>query len=66
VSSPAICGRKLYFGCEDKKVYCLESETGKKLWDFKTDGTVSSPSISNGLMFVGSFDNKLYCFGVAK
>ena len=63
-SSPLIADGKLYVGSNDKKLYCLDLETGDKIWDYTTGGTLSrgSPSIVDGTVFMGSYDGKMYAF----
>jgi len=60
-SSPAIADGKVYIGSYDNKIYCLDAETGKPLWNFTTgDWVESSPAVANGKVFVGSWDGNLY------
>ncbi|MBT7345857.1 PQQ-binding-like beta-propeller repeat protein, partial [Candidatus Bathyarchaeota archaeon] len=39
----------VYIGSNDKKVYCLDAETGAKNWEYTTGGTIeSSPAVADG------------------
>lgn len=60
-SDPVIENGKVYFGTSDNNVYALDAKTGKKLWDFKTEGQVRAPCCVDGeIVYATSFDNKLY------
>ena len=64
-SSPAVVDGKVYIGSYDKKLYCLDAETGAEIWNFTTGGAVkSSPAVYGGKVYVGSNDGKMYCLGV--
>ena len=62
-SSPAVgADEKIYFGSEDKNIYCLSPE-GSLVWSFETDGFVySSPALDtdNQIIYIGSCDTYLY------
>jgi outer membrane protein assembly factor BamB len=61
-SSLAVSGGYLYVGSADDKVYCLNAETGSKVWEYTTGNDVnSSPAVSEGYVYVGSDDRRLYC-----
>ncbi len=62
VSSPSLLDSRVYFGSQDKHVYCLNARTGKFLWKFLTNGRIkSSPAIANGKIFIGPDDGNVYC-----
>lgn len=64
-SSPALTQDKVVFGGRDKKLHCLNKETGEKIWDFATRGKVdSSPVIIGDKVLVGSADGRLYMVGL--
>ncbi|HME53434.1 MAG TPA: PQQ-binding-like beta-propeller repeat protein, partial [Candidatus Lokiarchaeia archaeon] len=61
-SSPAVVGGRVYVGCDDGKVYCLNAITGASVWNYTTGGAViSSPAVASGRVYVGSYDHKVYC-----
>ncbi len=61
-SSPAVVGGKVYVGCDDNNVYCLDGATGSLKWKYQTgDAVVSSPAVVNGKVYVGSADTYVYC-----
>jgi len=62
-SSPAVVGNRVYFGCWDKNIYCLDATTGTKIWNYTTGRFIykSSPAIADGRLYVGSSDKKVYC-----
>ena len=61
-STPAIDGDTLYIGCFDKKLYAIDTTTGKEKWEpFETEGAITStPLVYNNKIYVGSFDRHLY------
>lgn len=62
-TSPAVADGRLYIGCEDRNVYCLNATTGAYIWSYKTgDYMYSSPAVVDGRLYIGSNDNRLYCF----
>ncbi len=61
-------GQRVYFGSSvDDKVYCLDLKTGKKLWEFYTEGPVRlAPSLDSDRVYIGSDDGYVYCLSQAK
>jgi outer membrane protein assembly factor BamB len=66
-SSPCLGAGRLYVGeglhanfqC---RLYCLEANTGTKLWDFPTNGHIeSSPCLAEGRVYFASGDDGIYC-----
>jgi Tol biopolymer transport system component len=67
LSAPAIANGVVYIGARNNKIYALNLETKKKLWEYETKGWVDSvPAISKGMLFVGSQDGYVYAFGNAE
>ncbi len=61
VSSPVVADGRVYFGCDDGQVHCLESSSGKLLWAHPTGDVIEAPPlVSEGLVFVGSSDFFFY------
>jgi len=66
-SSPCIVAAKLYIGegfhdDRDCKLYCVNVQNGKKLWDFQTTGQVeSSPFVTGGKVYFGAGNDGIYC-----
>jgi outer membrane protein assembly factor BamB len=72
ISTPCLADGKLYFGegfhddlnC---KVYCVDADTGKEVWRFKTAGqTESSPAVANGKVYIGAGNDGVYCLDAKK
>ena len=60
---PAVAGGYIYIGSWDHNVYCFDSVTGAKIWNYATGGGVSSsPAIVDGRVYVGSWDHNAYAF----
>ncbi|MCM8531843.1 MAG: PQQ-binding-like beta-propeller repeat protein [Lentisphaeraceae bacterium] len=60
-SSPAIGEKQIIFGGRDRRIYCLNKETGERTWTFKTKGkNDSSPLLSDGKVIFGSSDGRVY------
>ncbi len=68
-STPAVSNGKVYFGSNDElgnKIFlCINSDNGKKLWEYKTTVwlEISSPAISKGKVYFGS-ENGLVCLNI--
>jgi outer membrane protein assembly factor BamB len=66
-SSPCLADGRLYIGegfHQDAgcKLYCLDAETGRKLWDFPTRShTEATPCVAGGKVYCGAGDDGLYC-----
>jgi outer membrane protein assembly factor BamB len=60
-SSAAVATDRIVFGGRDKYLHCVDRNTGKRRWNFKTGGKIDgSPVICGGRVVVGSGDGKLY------
>ena len=60
-SSPAVADGRVVFGGRDDRIHCLETESGKEVWTFRTLGDVdSSPVICGNRVVVGCEDGRLY------
>ncbi len=65
-SSPCLADGKLYIGeglhySPQCKLYCLDAETGVKLWDFPTNSQVeSSPCVADGVVYFGAGNEGVY------
>lgn len=77
-SSPAVVGNRVYVGSAQASifdssgmVYCLDADTGKRIWQFETAKQVfSSPAVVDGRVYVGEGFHvdtgcKLYCLDAA-
>lgn len=61
LSSGAVAGGTVVFGCSDGHLFALDAGSGRELWRFLTGGpVVSSPVVAGGRVFVGSDDGRLY------
>jgi len=61
-SSAAVVNNKLYIGCEDRFLYCLDANTGALLWKFEAGRSIgSSPAVVDGKVYFGSVDHYVYC-----
>ena len=66
-SSTAVAGGKVVVGGRDKRVHCLNANTGEKIWTFSTRGRVeSSPALAGGRVYVGSSDGRFYVLDLLK
>src|SRR5262249_52161943 len=56
-STPAVTADRVVIGGRDKQVHCINRQTGKGVWLYRTRGKVdSSPLIADGKVLVGSED----------
>ncbi len=54
---------KLFFGCTDGYIYCLDATTGDLLSQYKTGDKIwGTPTVADGVLYMGSFDKILYAF----
>jgi len=61
-SSPCVINGKVYVGSLDGNIYCIDAETGEKIWSYQTGDVVqSSPIVVNNKLYIGSADHNLYC-----
>ena len=66
MSSPAIKDDFIVIGSRDEHVHCINRNDGKKIWTFRTLGSVdSSPVICGNKVIVGSDDGKIYMINLA-
>ena len=60
-SSPTVANGLVFMGGYGNNLYALDTETGKVMWNFVTNGPVgSSPAVAGGVVYVGSEDKNLY------
>lgn len=60
-SSPAVNEDRVIFGSRDKRLHCVDRDSGKPIWTFQTrDKVDSSPVICGEKVVVGSDDGRLY------
>ncbi len=53
---------KLFFGCADYHLYCVDARTGKEVWRFRAGDVndTSYPVVDDGMVYSGFFDGYLY------
>jgi outer membrane protein assembly factor BamB len=60
-SSAALTKDKVLFGGRDKRLHCLNRETGEQIWSFATQGKVDdSPIVAGEKVIIGSDDGRVY------
>lgn len=60
-SSPAVGRDRILIGSRDGFLHCVDRETGRKIWTFRTrDEVDSSPVIVGDRIVFGSIDGRLY------
>jgi len=74
LSFPAVAGGKIYVGCENNNLYCVDVKTGNKLWEFTCEDLIehsfsgnsgvakkiSAPILAKGKIYLTG-GKKLYC-----
>ncbi len=61
-STPIIVEGRVYFGSQDKNVYCIDARDGRLLWKFMTGARIkSSPAVVDGNVYIGPDDGYVYC-----
>jgi outer membrane protein assembly factor BamB len=57
-SSAAVSEKLVIIGCQNKRLYALDRETGKEMWTFVADGQVdASPVIVGNCVYFGCLSN---------
>ena len=51
---------KVFFGCMDEKVYCLDCKDGKEIWKYKGGSFKAPPSIQDDVIYIGDIDGTLH------
>ncbi len=66
-SSPVVTRDKVFVGWGEGKLYALDTETGKKLWEDSLSGDIiSSPAIANGNLYVATMGGDIYSYRLAE
>ncbi|MBU0952932.1 MAG: PQQ-binding-like beta-propeller repeat protein [Nanoarchaeota archaeon] len=68
LTNGSICGGpafyhngKLYIGCWDQNVYCLNETTGERIWAYKANAPTMIPVVWNNRVYAGCWDKTIYC-----
>ena len=62
VSTPCIVDGRVYFGSQNKNMYCIDAKNGDFLWSYAIGSRIkSSPAVVNGKVYVGPDDGYVYC-----
>jgi outer membrane protein assembly factor BamB len=59
---------RVYVASMDHNVYCLDAETGVKIWQIEVGGAVAAQPIldaTSGILYVGAFDGRVYAIDVS-
>ena len=60
-TSPLVAGGRVYVGDWNGYVYAFDARTGRKIWQYRTDGAVKGGvALSGHRLYVGSYDHNLY------
>lgn len=51
---------KVFFGCMDEKVYCLNIADGSKVWEYKGGPFKAPPSIQDNSIYIGDIDGNMH------
>ncbi len=61
-SSPVVAQGKLYIGSDDRNWYCIDADSGIKIWNFSTGYYIrSTGAVANGKFYTGTDDGFIYC-----
>jgi outer membrane protein assembly factor BamB/orotate phosphoribosyltransferase len=65
-SFPATDGKRVYFGSDCGRLWCLDAAGGTPAWSFRVNATGhkniwSSPALHDGRVYFGSYDGNVYC-----
>jgi outer membrane protein assembly factor BamB len=60
-SSATVADGTAYIGSADKKIYAIDTDSGKEKWSFDTQDIVrSTPALARGMVIFGSRDRYIY------
>jgi len=66
VPSPVVAGGRLYVGCDDHKLYCLDARSGALVWAHETKDIIEAPAlVAGGRVFVGVTDGSFLALDAA-
>jgi outer membrane protein assembly factor BamB len=61
-SSPVVYEEKVYFGCRNGGLYCLDAGTGEQVWKFAAGtGIGASPAVLDHRVFIGGYNGSFWC-----
>ncbi len=65
-SSPAAVDGRVFVGCRDGNVYCLNASDGSRIWSYQLGAVIyySSPTIVDDKVYVGSDDGCINCLDI--
>jgi outer membrane protein assembly factor BamB len=59
--APTVADGKVFFGCQDNHLYCLDRARKTLLWNFPTKSRIEAgPGYRDGSVFFGSCDGRFY------
>jgi outer membrane protein assembly factor BamB len=59
--APTVADGKVFFGCQDNHLYCLDKTRKTLLWNFPTKSRIEAgPGYRDGSVFFGSCDGRFY------
>lgn len=62
MGGPKVVGDKLYFGSWDGKMYCLDANKGKEIWNYPTKSKIyASPAIVDDKLYFSNFGGEIMC-----
>lgn len=65
-SSPAVTDEVVIIGSRDRRMHCIDRETGESRWAFETRGAIDgSPVVVGDRVFFGSNDRNLYAVNIS-
>ena len=64
-SSPAVAKGRVFVGCRDSQVYCINASNGEPLWKYAIRYEWwSSPAIDDEHVYIGADDGNVYCLNI--
>lgn len=66
-TSPVLAGKTVYVGASDGTIYAIDTNTGNKLWKYKTGAPIfGTTAISGDALIVADFGGNVYTFRCEK
>ncbi|MEM2130011.1 MAG: PQQ-binding-like beta-propeller repeat protein [Candidatus Bathyarchaeia archaeon] len=56
IGSPTVVDGRVYVAAGDTNLYCFNADTGAKIWNYTTGGSISSqtPAVADGAVYIGA------------
>ena len=62
-SSPVVAGKRVFVGCDNGRLYCLDLPSGRKVWQYALGSAIAaSPALGSDRLVIAASSGTVYCF----